>query len=226
MKKVTSLRISFNDLRQMNEKQLYDMVCAVSTYCENGRDAADAGIARLTADPLVAVKFEKYRRRIDRAEEQSRKAAEKRAEQSECSEVSGGSGQPEPAAGLVDSEGERVCLPVEMRAVPGFTMQYIDEEIELLYGAPRNPVTIRFLNFLKKFRECVCPYMPSMAEALQTGARRGDISSQCELGECYEFGRHGLSRDREKALYWYRKAAPRHISARMALDRMEGRRQW
>ena len=223
MKKVTSLRISFNDLRQMNEKQLYDMACAVRTYCDNGRDAGDAEIARLTADPVVACKFDKYRRRIDRAEEQSRRAAEKRAEQSECSEVSG---RPEPAAGLVDSEGEPVRLPVEMRAVMGFTMQYIDEEIELLYGAPRNPVTIRFLNFLKKFRECVCPYMPSMAESLQTGARRGDISSQCELGECYEFGRHGLSRDREKALYWYRKAAPRHISARMALDRMEGRRQW
>ena len=184
MKKISSVRISFRELEQMDEGQLYAMVKAVKTYCENGHYAGDTEIARLTDDPVVARKFDKYRRRIDRAGQQSRKARE-RAE-SVRQDTADGEEQPTPK---VDADGEPVHLPVEMRAVVMFTHEWVKNEITRLYCEERNYSTLCYRKFLEKFLECIAPYMPPYLESLQLGAERGDFRLQHELGECYERGR-------------------------------------
>ena len=63
----------------------------------------------------------------------------------------------------------------------------------------------------------------AMTEARRDAAQRGDASAQFDLGRMYEQG-HGLPKDDEQALLWYRKAAGQgHLRARIGVKRLERR---
>ncbi|HEY3739754.1 MAG TPA: tetratricopeptide repeat protein, partial [Bryobacteraceae bacterium] len=59
--------------------------------------------------------------------------------------------------------------------------------------------------------------LPKADRYFLAGAQCGNIDAQVELGLNYEFGR-GVPRDRQRALYWLRTAAPHWGQAALAAD--------
>ena len=55
---------------------------------------------------------------------------------------------------------------------------------------------------------CALPTMQAQTAAdYQTAAENGDAEAQNELGVCYYYGRRGVEKDYQQAVYWYQKAA-------------------